>query len=100
MAAGGAAVPPAGITAGAHAAGTGNAGSGVIQDRDRGPGGTGQELPGEGPGHAGHGGGAPGGTRGAALRAAAPRAAALRAAAARAGLLPDPRAAACSAPAR
>jgi putative peptidoglycan lipid II flippase len=46
---------------GAHAGGTGSAGSGVIQDRDRGPGGPGQELPGGDPGDAGQGGGTPGG---------------------------------------
>jgi putative peptidoglycan lipid II flippase len=46
---------------GAHAGGTGSAGSGVIQDRDRGPGGPGQELPGGDPGDAGRDGGTPGG---------------------------------------
>jgi putative peptidoglycan lipid II flippase len=46
---------------GAHAGGTGSAGSGVIQDRDRGPGGPGQELPGGDPSDVGQGGGTPGG---------------------------------------
>ena len=49
---------------GSHAGGTGNAGSGVIQDRDGGPSGPGQELPGGGHGGASPGGGTPGGGAG------------------------------------
>ncbi len=46
---------------GSHAGGTGNAGSGVISDRDRGPVGSGQELPGDpGPGSGAAGGSGPG----------------------------------------
>ena len=50
---------------GGHAGSAGNAGRGVIADRDPGPAGPGQELSGAGQGDAGHGGGTPGGGGGA-----------------------------------
>lgn len=46
---------------GAHAGSTGSSGSGVIQDRGRGPADPDRELPGGDPGGAGHGSGTPGG---------------------------------------